>query len=443
LLIENARIVLTDKGAMNETSVMVSERKIRAIGPAELLRREFGPFEDVIDASYCIVIPGFINNHSHIAMTLLRGLAEDLPLFNWLRDKVWPIESKLKPWQIETGAILGAVECLLSGTTTVNTNYIFDNEGSEASALNMIGMRGVVSHGIFDWSQEKSLRATEDLASRFHGMDQGRIRVATSPHAAYSCSPELLKQIEVLRRELNEKYGRKYPILNTIHAAESPAEAEEINSKYGADARRGIIHYLESLGVLSSDTVCAHSIHLTEDDYSSYKRAGASMASCPVSNLKVGVGVADLPRALSEGVTLSLGTDGAASNNTLDMFETMKLASLLAKGIKGDTTQLSSRVTYELASVGGAKSLRQESAIGSIHVGARADVVLVTLENVSGMPFYDPYNFLVYAARSCDVRDVLVDGRLIVKNRAVQTVDLENLRKRLDKAVEEIQDTAK
>jgi 5-methylthioadenosine/S-adenosylhomocysteine deaminase len=438
ILIENARIILGSKGIIQEKSILVSDRKIVAIGDKTAIKRSHGSWELDLDASNCLVMPGFINNHSHIAMALLRGMAEDLPLFNWLRDKVWPIEAKLKPWQIEIGAALGATEALLSGTTTINSNYIYDSTGSEASALNAIGLRGVISHGIFDWTGEKGLKATEDLAAHFHGNDEGRIRIATSPHAPYSCSPELLKKIEALRRKLNEKYGKDYPILNTLHVAESNAEAEEIRSRYNVDTKRGVVSYLYSLGVLNSDTICAHSIHLTEDDYFAFRESRASIASCPISNLKVGVGVADLPRAISEGIVVSLGTDGPASNNTVDMFETTKMASLLAKGLKGDTTQLGSKESIMLATAGGAKSLHQEAQIGSIFEGARADMVLLDLSSISAMPFYDAFNYIAYSARSRDVHDVLVDGRILVRDGAVQTINIQNLRENISSAVSEI-----
>jgi 5-methylthioadenosine/S-adenosylhomocysteine deaminase len=438
ILIENARIVITPDGRSERTSIFISDRKIVALGVKSELKRKYGRPDAIIDASNSLVIPGFVNNHSHIAMALLRGLAEDLPLFNWLRDKVWPIEAKLKPWQIEVGAILGATEALLSGTTTINTNYIYDTEASEASALEFIGMRGLITHGIFDWTEEKSLGLTEDLTANHHGKDDGRIRTATSPHSAYSCSPELLKKIHALKGKLNAKYGRKYPVLCTIHAAESSAEAEEIKAKYGIDAKLGVIKYLQSIGFLDSQTICAHSIHLTEDDYKAYASTRASFASCPISNLKVGVGIADLPRALSEGITVSLGTDGPASNNTLDMFETMKMASLLAKGLKGDTTQVTSRQAFKIATEGGARSLWQEDEIGKIAVGYRADIVLLDLSGISALPFYDPYNYLAFAARSGDVTDVLVDGRILVRNRKIQTVDVERLRERVSSAVSEI-----
>jgi 5-methylthioadenosine/S-adenosylhomocysteine deaminase len=409
-----------------------------AIGDKAQIRRKHGAWESSIDATHCLVMPGFVNNHSHVAMALLRGLAEDLPLLNWLREKVWPIEKKLKPRQIELGAALGAAEALLSGTTSVTSIYFYNTGGSEASALEKAGLRGWIAHGIFDWSEKEGFEATEKLTSDFHGKDEGRIRVATSPHSTYSCSPDLLKKIEGLRSRLNEKFGKQYPILNTIHVAEARTEPQEIKTRYNVDARRGILRYLNSLGVLNSDTICAHCIHLTDEDYVALNETGASIASCPISNLKVGCGVADLPRAISHGIVLSFGTDGPASNNSLDMFETAKMASLLAKGLKGDPTQMGSRQSFKIATEGGAEALHQEQDIGSIFEGAKADLVLLDLTNVSAIPFHDPYNYIMYSARSSNVRDVMVDGRIIVRNGEILTMNLEKLRERISSAVVEI-----
>src|SRR5487761_389443 len=438
LLIEDAKVALTPSGPVKYTSILLSDRKIKAIGDKEEIKKQYGTWDESIDATECIAMPGLVNSHSHIAMRLLRGHAVDLPLLKWLQDRIWPLEAKLKPEQIEIGAAVGAVEALLSGTTTLTSIYFYDRSGSEASALYDVGMRGLLAHGVFDWTEEKALKKTEEFVLEWHGKDEGRIRVATSPHAPYSCSPDLLKKIEALREKLNENHGREYPVLNTLHVAEARNEAAEIESKYKVSVDHGVAAYLDSLGVLNSDTIAAHSIHLTEEDYIAFKKTGASIASCPVSNLKVGMGVADLPRALAEKITVGLGTDGPASNNTLDMFETIKMASLLSKGLTGDTTLMSAKDTFDLATVGGAIALHQGDEIGGLAPGMKADIVLLDLRNVSALPFYDPYHHIVYSARSGDVRDVFVDGRQLVKNRQVLSVDMEKLRQKVTSSVSEI-----
>ncbi len=443
VLIEDAKIVLTPSGPIRNASILMAERKIRALGEKAEIKKEHGGWEESIDARDCIAMPGLVNTHSHIAMSLLRGLAEDLPLLKWLQDRIWPLEAKLKPEQIELGAVVGAVEALCSGTTTLTSVYFYDKSGSEASALFDLGMRGFLAHGVFDWTEDSALKKTEEFVEEWHGKDEGRIRILTSPHAPYSCGPELLKKIETLRQRLNEIHGKEYPILNTLHVAEAKTETKEIESKYRVPADKGVASYLDSLGVLNSDTVAAHCIHLTDGDYSAFKKTGASIASCPISNLKVGMGVADLPRAISEGLTVGLGTDGPASNNTLDMFETIKMASLLPKGLKGDTTLMSAKDTLDLATLGGARALHEEKEIGCLAQGMRGDIVLLDLSKISALPFYDPYHHIVYSARAGDVRDVFVDGRQIVKNREALSVDLDKLRQKVDSAVYEILDTTR
>lgn len=442
-LIEDAAVVITSDGPRKNCSVLISEDGfIQEIAGKEELRNNSGITpEKTVSAKKCLVMPGFVNNHSHISMTLLRGLAEDLPILNWLRDKIWPLEANLKPWQIEVGAMVGVAECLLTGTTTVNSNYFFDPSGSEASAAFNLGIRGFFSHGVFDWTAGKALNLTKDFVGAWHGKDGGRIRIATGAHSPYSCSPSLLKELEELRHELNEKFGSIYPILSTIHVAEVRTEANEIQEKYKMSAHNGIAAYLYSIGVLTRDTVAAHCIHLLDDDYAAFKKSGASIASCPVSNLKVGMGVADLPRDVAEGIAVSLGTDGPASNNTLDMFETTKFASLLQKGIRGDTTAIGSTVAFDLATAGGARSL-QLSDTGSLTRGMKADLVILDLDTISATPFHDPYNHVVFAARSGDVRDVFVDGRLLVQNREVKTLNMQGLQSAVEEAVSDLRSSA-
>lgn len=423
VLIRNARFILTEKGVVHKKSVLIKDRRIIEIDKEDPIKRKFGRPEEVIDASKCLVMPGLINTHSHIAMSLFRGYAEELRLLDWLENKIWPAEKKLKPWHIEIGAALSVAEMLLSGTTSVVSMYFYNKSGSEADAVNNLGMRGALSHGIVEWAREKDIVKTKEFVRTWHGKDKGRIRIETAPHAPYTCSPDLLKEIEEVRADLNTSHGREYRILNTIHTAESKEETKEIKKNFGVTATKGVATYLKSLQALTKETIAAHCIHLTENDFNSFKSSGASISSCPVSNLKIGMGVADLPKAISHGINVSLGTDGPASNNSLDMFETMKLSSLLQKGIRNDATLMKARHTLELATIAGAKALHQEKEIGSIRVGKRADLVVLQLSEMHSTPIFDPYSHIIYSAKSSDVRDVLIDGRIIVRNREVLSLN--------------------
>ena len=433
ILIKDASILITETGVLKNRSIYVSEGVIRAIGETSEISSKFGRAELTVDASNSIVMPGLINNHSHIAMSLLRGYAEDLPLLSWLKDKVWPAEGKLTFEDFYLGATAGCAESLLEGTTSITSVYFYDSLGSEAEAALDMGIRGIFAHGIFDWTRETALRRTNEMVQSFHGKDRGRIRIATSPHAPYSCSPELLKEIEQLRADLNSKYGVRYRVMNTLHVAEARTEPQEIESNYGVSVKQGVPTYLDKLGVLNSETICAHCIHLTESDIQALKKTKASVASCPVSNLKVGMGAPDLPRLLDNDICVSLGTDGPASNNTLDMFETLKMASLLSKGLGGDASLMGAQESFLSATMGGARSMNQESEIGSLATGKRADIVMLDISSVRGSPLYDPFSHIAYSARAGDVRNVIVDGRLLVKDGEVLTVDLQLLKKSLEK----------
>ena len=435
LLVRDASFVVTERGVLKNKSVYIEGRRIREIGDIEAIRAKYGRWEEEIDATRKLVIPGLVNNHTHIAMTLLRGYAEDLPLLNWLREKVWPAEAKLKPEDIYLGAVAGAAEVLLSGTTSITTAYFYDERGSEAEALLDVGLRGIAAHGVFDWTRESAALKTEEMVKRFHGADDGRIRSATAPHTPYTCSPDLLREIAGLRVSMNEKYGEKYPVMNTLHVAEANNEAMDIQEKYKVPVKKGVASYLDSLGVLNEFTIAAHCIHLTEDDIRAFRGSGASVASCPVSNLKVGMGVADLPKLVSNGITVSLGTDGPASNNSLDMFETMKMASLLPKGLQGDTTLMNSKQVFDVATLGGARSMKQDSEIGSIAIGKRADIVVMNLTNAHSFPFYDAFSHLAYSAKSHDVRDVILDGRIIVRDRQLLSIEMEKLETEIESRV--------
>ncbi|MCL5068345.1 MAG: amidohydrolase family protein, partial [Thaumarchaeota archaeon] len=275
ILIRNARFVLTNDGYVSSKSIFIQDRKIVDIGESEELVRKYGTPQDIIEADSCIVAPGLVNNHSHIAMSLLRGFAEDLPLLSWLRDKIWPAEAKLQPQDIYLGALIGCIESLLAGTTTITSIYFYSEHGSEAHAVSESGLRGVLAHGVFEWTAKEALAKTEEFVKHWHGHDEGRVRIATSPHAPYSCSPDLLKEIEDLRVSLNQRYGNEHRVLNTLHVSEARNERKEIEERYKISVKDGVARYLDGLGVLNAETICAHSIHLTDDDFASMKRTGA------------------------------------------------------------------------------------------------------------------------------------------------------------------------
>ena len=436
ILVRNPKFLVAEGGLATNRSLLVDNRKIKMIASEAEIRRKYKGDYETIDANGCMVMPGLVNTHSHIGMSMLRGYAEGLPLLSWLKARIWPAEAKLKPKQIELGAALGAVEMVLSGTTSAVSMYFYSKEGSEASAMFNVGLRGIATHSVFEWTRDEALKRTEEFVRDWHGKDDGRIRIATSPHSPYTCGPETLKQVEAKRLGLNEKYGSKYRILNSMHVAEATNEVKEIESNYKVKVNDGVAAYLGRLGVLTKDMIAAHCIHLTENDLKALKRSSASVASCPLSNLKLGMGVARLSQMMARGINVSIATDGAASSNLLDMFEAMKFASLLQKGVNNDPTLMSAKGCFDAATINGAKAMHQDAITGSLKEGKRADLVIMQLDGPNSMPIYDPYNYLVFAARSGDVRDVVVDGRIIVKDRQVTTVDMGKLREEVASATE-------
>jgi 5-methylthioadenosine/S-adenosylhomocysteine deaminase len=437
ILIRDARYVVTEAGIVENSSLLVEDRRIKKIGKEKALRGIYKGRIETVDAKNCIVMPGLVNAHAHMGMGLLKGYAEDMPLTEWLKNKIWPAEAKLKPEHIELGAALSAAEMLMSGTTSVVSMYFYDKKGSEADAVLNSGMRGVLGHTVFDWTKEQAIKKTREFVRKFHGKDAGRIRIATSPHSAYNCSPKLLKELEQERNELNEEYGHAHRIINTLHVARSGEEAREISRKYNVYTRNGVAAYLDKLGVLK-DTIGADCTYVSERDLISMRSNGASIASCPLSSLKLGSGIGSISRAITKGVNVGLGTEGSASGNLLNMFEVMKFASLLQKGINKDPTLMNARLSFDAATVNGARAMKQQNEIGTIKIGKKADIVIMSIESPHAFPIYDPYNYLVYASKNTDIKDVIVDGRLVVRDRKLLTLDLRRINKAVMAAVKEI-----
>ncbi len=429
LLIDGGLIV-SDK-IISDGAVVVEGNRITALGDSSEMKRRFPRYER-LNARGCAVIPGLINTHTHAAMTLLRGYAEDLSLFRWLNEKVWPIEAHLTPQDVQVGAELAAYESLLFGCTTLNSMYFYSDEGSELHAFEKAGIRATVGHGFFEKNADRGLKITKEMAGRWHGRDDGRLRVSVCPHAPYSTGPESYKRSFELAKELNERYGAKGGILLHTHVAESKDECAETRKAFNVDTGQGIVTYLDEIGVLSKDLIIAHAIHLTEADITLLRRHDVKPSLNPVSNLKIGMGVADCQTLIKSGLTVSLGTDGPASNNTLDMFETMKIMPLLVKGTRGDPTLIPAPLAFKLATENGAIALGY-SDLGAIRPGYLADIVLLNLKVPHARPMFDVFNHLVYSARSSDVKTVIVNGRIVLENRRLPNLRMDSFLEKVEK----------
>ncbi len=410
VLIKGGTVVTMDKGreVLKNFSVAVEDGRI-----VEVAEKITGEADFVIDARGKVVIPGLINTHTHAAMTLFRGAADDLPLHRWLQEEIWPVEAKLKPRHVYAGTLLACLEMLSAGITCFNDMYFYLDE--VARAAEEAGMRAVLSYPLLDVAGEEQgrelLRLAEEGMRKFGS--GGLVRVFAGPHAPYTCSEELL----LSAKELAERYSTGLH----IHVAETEEEVERFVREKGMRP----VEYLDSIGFLSQRVLMAHGVHLSRREIELVRRRGASVSHNPISNMKLGAGIAPVAEYLKAGITVALGTDGAASNNVLDLFQEMKACALLQKVSSGDASVLTAHQALELATVNGARALGLEA--GCIRPGAAADIAVVSMQKPHLTPLSNPISHLVYAARGSDVSDVLVNGRVVVQNGRCRTLDAEEV----------------
>jgi 5-methylthioadenosine/S-adenosylhomocysteine deaminase len=371
-----------------------------------------------MDGQGCLAMPGLVNAHTHAPMTLFRGLADDLSLQSWLEDYVFPAERKWVDEEfVYLGTLLACAEMIRSGTTTLADGYFFEEQ--VAKAVIQSGMRALLAEGILDFptpdspSPDESLKRIDAFIQVY--LHSTLIHPTLFPHTAYTCSPGLLKKCH----RLAAKYG--VPLIT--HLCETREEVEEILKKYG---RRPVDH-LENLGILSPNLVACHCVWLTDEEMDLLARRGVRVVHNPESNMKLASGVAPVPELLARGIPVGLGTDGAASNNNLDLFQEMDFAAKLHKVHRLDPTVIPAGVVLEMATLGGARVLGMEKEIGSLEVGKKADVIVVDLNRPHLQPVYSMVSQLVYSATGADVRDVIIDGRLVMENRRLLTLDEEEI----------------
>ena len=415
LVVRDGTVVTMDgqRRVIAHGAVAIGSGRIAAVGTEAEVDAGFRGTQ-TLDARGGIVIPGLVNAHTHAAMVLFRGIADDLKLMQWLQDYIFPAEkNNVTAEFVRAGTRLAALEMIRSGTTTFVDMYYFEDQVAEA--CKEAGLRGVLGSTLIEFPapDNKTIADALAYAERFLTRWTGDPLVvpAVAPHSTYLASPETLKAA----RALADRHHA--PIL--VHVSESADEQAQVRQRYG----RTPTEQLQRLGILRRGLLGAHGIWLTASDRAILKEAGAGIAHCPQSNMKLASGAAPVREMLAEGIRLGLGTDGAASNNDLDMFEEMLTAALLAKHGSGDPTVAPAAAVLEMATLGGARALGMEDRIGSLEPGKRADLVVVGLDEPRLHPLYDPVSHLVYAAKGADVRDVVVEGRVIMRDRRVITLD--------------------
>lgn len=383
---------------------------------------------EIVDGRGLLFMPGLVNTHGHAAMSLLRGLADDLALQDWLENHMWPTEAKFTGDDVFWGTSLAAAEMILSGTTTFVDMY--DHMDRVAEVVSAAGLRATLTRGVIGLCppdvQTAKLNDAVQFARDWQGAADGRIQVMMSPHAPYTCPPDYIERIVAAAHELDLP-------LHT-HMSETAAEVELNVKQYG---RRPVEH-LDRLGLFSRPALVAHAVHLTDEEITLLAERRVAVSHNPVSNLKLASGVARVPELLRAGVTVSLGTDSAASNNNLDLFEEVRMAALLHKGVSGDPTAVPAAEALRMGTLYGARAIGLGDITGSLRPGFKADIAAVAIDRPHFVPRTDYISHLVYAASGADVAHVWVDGRQLMRSRELLTLDVERIRFEAQRAFERL-----
>lgn len=413
MLIKNIDLVPIDgkNEVIKNTNIYIKDNIITHIGEI----REDIQVERVIDGKNKIAMPGLINAHTHIGMSLLRNFADDLPLHDWLTKKIWPTEANLRGEDVYWGSLLSMVEMIQGGTTAFCDMYFFMDEVGKG--LEESGMRGVLTRGLIEDNDAKAkLKETKELFNNWNSKANGRIKVMVAPHAPYTCSPDFLIESFNLAKELNTGIH--------IHLSETKKEIEDSFKLYG----KSPIKHVYDLGILDLHTIAAHCVHVDDEDIEIIKEKNVFPVNNPGSNFKLASGFAPVAQMLNKGVSVALGTDGSSSNNNLNMFEEINLAAIINKAVNLNAISVPAISALEMATVNGAKALGWNEEIGSIEVGKKADIVLIDIDKPHLYPHHNIISSLAYSVQASDVDTVLVDGKIIMENREVKTLDVEKIK---------------
>jgi 5-methylthioadenosine/S-adenosylhomocysteine deaminase len=420
ILIKNGTLLtMDDENSIVRGDLLVRDGRIATIG-------EIGQTADiVIDAAGCVVLPGFVQTHIHLCQTIFRGAADDLPLLDWLKKRVWPMEAAHSGASIRASARLGVAELIKGGTTCALTMETVNHTEEVFRVIQETGFRATVGKCMMDKGDdvpsalhedtEDSIQQSLSLLSAWHGKADGRIRYCFAPRFALSCTSDLLSRVAKLAKERDA-------IVHT-HASENKSECALVESETGLRN----VAYLDSLGLSGRHVVLAHCVHLDAVEFEILAHTRTNVAHCPSSNLKLGSGVAEVSKMLNKGISVSLGADGAACNNRLDMFTEMRTMALLQKALHGPEA-MPAKQALRIATIEGAKALGLEEEIGTLETGKRADLIVVNLNTLHSMPYEnDPVSALVYSAQTSDIQTVIIDGQLVLKDRHLLTLDEESV----------------
>lgn len=415
ILIKNGTLVTMDaSNSIVRGDLLITDGRITEIGETAKTA------DTVLDATDCAVMPGFVQTHIHLCQTIFRGAADDLALIDWLRQRVWPLEAAHTAASISASARLGIAELIKGGTTCALTMETVNHTGEVFRVVEETGFRATVGKCMMDKGEEVPSALHEETATsiaeslalleRWHGQAGGRIRYCFAPRFAISCTRELLEEVGRLALERR--------VMIHTHASENTTECEIVEAETGLRN----IAYLDRLGLTGSHVALAHCVHLSSHEIEILKTSATNVVHCPSSNLKLGSGIAPIAKLLEEGVAVSLGADGAACNNRLDMFTEMRTAALLQKVLHGPEV-LPAAQALRMATIEGARAMGLGAEIGSLETGKRADVTVVRLDRLHATPVADLVSALVYSVAATDVDSVIIDGRLVMKERELLSID--------------------
>ena len=415
LIILGGKVLLIDakNTCLDNTAIAINEGNIIAIDQPEKITRQYSA-RKTITAKDSLVMPGFVNCHTHAAMTCFRGIADDMELMDWLNNYIFPAEAKnvnkdLAYW----GSLLACAEMIKSGTTTFCDMYIFEDE--TARAAKQAGMRCIIGEVLFDFPSPNSKTPQEGLDYTRMLIEKWQndplISIIVEPHALYTCSPDLLAKAKKLADDYSVPLG--------IHLLENKSEKEQLQKKFGKDA----VIFLKDIGYLNERFLALHCVCLTAEDIRLFADYGVKVSHNPASNMKLASGVAPVPDMLKAGITVGLGTDGCASNNTLDMIKEMSTAAKLHKVARLDPTVMNAQTVVRMATIEGAGALGMYKITGSLEVGKKADIIIIGLNKPHLTPLYNEYSHLVYAASGADIDTVLINGKVVMENRSLLTID--------------------
>lgn len=417
MLIKNGKVIVFEDNdvKVKELDIKIQENKIEKL--AENIEQEDG--EKVIDASHKVVMPGLINTHAHIAMSIFRGTFEGCDLYKWLNEKIWPIEAKLTEEDVYDASMVSILEMISTGTTCVNDHYFFSEKIRDA--LTESKMRAVITRVLMDNDgEEASQNRIDEFVHLYETRDvkNNLITYTVSPHGLYTCSGKVLEK----SRELAIKY--KLPV--HVHFLESISEIEDIKKLHGESASKVLKKYFDGI-----HTILAHGVKLNDEDVEILKTMDCGIAHNPISNFRLGCKIADVTKYLKNGINVALGTDGQGSGNNLDMFETMKIAALAQGGIHENEERISSKDVIKMATINGAKLLGIDDKVGSIEEGKEADIIIVDispkLDNIKIIPNNDIVSNLVYNTDGRNVDTTIVNGEILMENRKMKFIDAEKI----------------